>query len=145
MCRILATVRYSDDGDRAGANGDTGARRVPIETVEAIRFLARSRDPQAVDVLLPDVGMGYYAWTGGDSARMVSGRFADEALVSIGLPAADRILRLVGEGKIGGSQAVAARNVALRILGPESLRGRAVALELSDNDQVQRFLQALDD
>jgi len=145
MCRILATVRYSDDGDRVGEADDPAARRVPIETVEAIKFLARSRDTQAVDVLLPDLGVAFYAWTGGDSARIVGGRLADDALVSIGLPAADRILCAVSEGKIDGSQAVAARSVALRILGPESLRGRAVALGLSDNDRVQRFLQALDD
>jgi hypothetical protein len=145
MCRILATVRYSDHGDRGGETDDPAARRVPIETVEAIRFLARSRDPQAVEVLLPDLGVVFYAWTGGDDARMVGGRLADDALVSIGLPAADRILCVVGEGKMGDSQAVAARNVALRILGPESLRGRATDLKLSDNERVQRFLRALDD
>lgn len=116
MCRILARARLGRDEADAAEEHDSQSRHVPCETVEAIAFLARSRDPCAVDVLLPLVGMPFFSMQSADNARPVGGRLADDALISIGLPAADRILQLVGEGKIRGPRAVAARNVALRIL-----------------------------
>lgn len=134
MCRVLAGAVDSTP------RPEEEPVQVLYEQFCAIQFLGQSRDPEAIAVLIPLLGRPISSWSQGDGASVVGGRIADDALVAIGLPAVDAILRGIADGRITGECEEPARRVGLRVLGAAGLSGRASDLGLGDDPHIKRFL-----
>jgi hypothetical protein len=115
---------------------------VSQEDLAALRVIALTRNADAVEALIPFLGVTFYSFADGSGSPKLKGGglLADNALKASGLPAVDHILTLASESKLDKTKSKAARHLCVDILGEDGLRARVQFLKLGDNPKVKVFV-----
>jgi len=140
-CMRLASLK----SDNIRSDNEKRNMAVDLRDIEAVDFLKACRSSQAVNSLLPFIGVEFMAADprlGPKSLRVELA--ANNALREIGLPGVDAILRAIAKSKLKPWQITPARDISVAILGEKGVRVRAEFLGLADNAMVNEFIKGKD-